>query len=604
MRTWFRNLSIRKKILMVFLLLIIFSLFTLAYVTNAISTSEIIKKTNKSVSDNSNLIMTRIDSVLSNAESCANILLININRVVAQRSIPGKSIITDLKMTSLLNNELTFGMLIFPEVESAIFVNMEKRIYRRIFNKNPDDERDEVLKAGFFKQIDASDRKDVWLPMQKRDYLSTNGSTPILTLVKKTNNIDTGEQMGYVIVNIEENTFASIYKNIGVPGSGTYLITDKDGRIISSPNKEDLFKPIGNTGLIKEIQSNNNVSEIRKIDGRDTLVIINSFTRLDWKLVSQIPLKELTAENRKITLLIFLIGLVCLIFAIFGSMILSNIISKPIIRLTKHMLKSRDGNSDLYSAPGTTDEIGLLASAFNTMIARNKELLGRIDYEQKKKREYELALMQSQIKPHFLYNTLDVVCRLADMNRNSEVRKAAKALADFYRVALSKGREYIRLSEEISNVENYLSIQKIRYANVFDFEISIAPDILDCSIPKLTLQPLVENSIYHGLKTSGKRGRITIEGHREDDAVVLCVLDDGIGMSAERLKGILAEDGKHVTNQSFGLKNLNERIRIFYGSGFGITIYSEELKGTKIIIRIPARQGGEQDYDKADAGGR
>ncbi len=603
LKGWFRNLSIRKKILMFFILLIVFSLFTLAYGANAISTSENIKKTYKNVSDNSKLIMTRIDSVLSNAESCANILLININKVTAQMGVPGNMPINELKLTSLLNNEITFGMLIFPEVESAIFVDSNKKIYRRIFYKNPEEERDAALKAGFFEQIDATNQKDVWLPMQKRDYLSTNSDTPVLTLVKKTNNIDSGEQMGYIVVNIEENTLASIYKTNGVGERGTYLITDKNGRIISSPNKADLFKPIGNADLVREIQANRNIFEIRRIDGKENLVIINSFTKLDWKLVSLIPLSELTAENRKITLFIFIVGLVCLIFAIFGSMLLSNIIAKPIVRLTKHMLKSKDGNADTYDALGRLDEIGFLASAFNTMIVRNKELLGRIGYEQKKKREYELALMQLQIKPHFLYNTLDVVCRLADMNRNAEVRKAAKALADFYRVALSKGREYICIRDEISNVENYLSIQKIRYANVFDFDISIAQDMLSCSIPKLTLQPLVENSIYHGLKTLGRRGRISIQGYREKGTVILSVSDDGIGMPAERLESLLADSGSQdASKQSFGLRNLNERIHIYYGSEFGITIRSEEMKGTKITITIPYTEGG-QDDDKTYAGG-
>lgn len=242
-KIWFQNQSIRNKILVVFLPLIILSLFILAYISNIISTTEIINKTNKNVSDNSRLIMTRIDSVLANAESCANILLINTNRVMSQRNTPGKGMITDLKLTSLLNNELTFGVLIFPEVESAIFINTDYRVYRRIFNKDPEEEREAIIKSGFLKGVDKADGKDVWLPMQRRNFLTTDGSVPVLTLVKKTNNIESGEKMGYIVVNIEEDTFASICKDIGVTRNGTYLIADRDGTIISSQNKEELFQP-------------------------------------------------------------------------------------------------------------------------------------------------------------------------------------------------------------------------------------------------------------------------------------------------------------------------------------------------------------------------
>lgn len=602
-KTWFQNQSIRNKILVIFLPLIIISLFILACITNIISTNEIIKKTNKNVSDNSRLIMMRIDSVLDNAESCANILLININRIISQMNTPDKGEITDLKFTSLLNNELTFGNLIFPEVESVIFINTDNRIYRRIFNKDPGEERDAVIKSGFLDEIDKADAKDVWLPMQRRNFLTTDPEVPVLTLVKKMNNIGSGEKMGYIVVNIMEDTFSSIYKDISIAGNATYLITDRNGVIISSQDKEDIFKPVSNTELEKEIKLNKDISEIRKIDGRDNLVIINSFTKPDWKLICLIPIKELTTENRKTTLMIFFIGLLCLVFTVLSAIILSKIIANPIVKLTEHMLKYKDGNIDVYDASGAADETGVLASAFNTMISRNKELLSRIDYEQKKKREYELALMLLQIKPHFLYNTLDVICRLADMNRNAEVRKATKALADFYRVALSKGRDIIKIREEITNVENYFSIQKIRYSNVFDYEITVEDEILDCHIPKLTIQPLAENAIYHGLKMAGRKGIISIKGYKENDRAVIKVFDDGVGIPPERLTGIFSENTAGERSlQSFGLKNLNERIKIFFGSSFGITIWSEEGKGTEITIQIPARYGEVQEYDKIDAG--
>jgi two-component system sensor histidine kinase YesM len=211
-------------------------------------------------------------------------------------------------------------------------------------------------------------------------------------------------------------------------------------------------------------------------------------------------MSELTAENQKITLLILAIGVICFIFAVFGAGGLSKLISNPIIHLSNSMKRFSEGNLNVVLEVNSKDEMGLLASGFNTMNRTSSSLLNNIKLEQKKKREYELALIQAQIKPHFLYNTLDVIYALSELGRVKDVQKTTKALADFYRVTLSKGRDIITIEEEMRNVRDYLSIQQIRYSDVFNYTMEVENAVLPHSILKLTLQPLVENAIYHGLK--------------------------------------------------------------------------------------------------------
>jgi two-component system sensor histidine kinase YesM len=296
---------------------------------------------------------------------------------------------------------------------------------------------------------------------------------------------------------------------------------------------------------------------------------------------------RLTEDTRKITKLIFLIGLVCFVFALFGARLLSNVISKPIVHLSRHMKKLKEGNLDQQIEVTSGDEIGLLASGFNTMMSRVKELLANIGAEQRKKREYELALMQAQIKPHFLYNTLDVIYTLSEMGRARDVQRTTKALADFYRVALSKGKDQIKLEEEIRSVMDYLSIQHIRYSDVFNFNIDIAPNILDCTIPKLTIQPLIENAIYHGLKNKASFGKLTITGKREDQKVILVVTDDGAGMTEDRLQAIKMSMNDSQQQVGYGLCSVHQRIKLYFGESYGIQIESESGIGTVVTVELP-----------------
>jgi two-component system sensor histidine kinase YesM len=240
----------------------------------------------------------------------------------------------------------------------------------------------------------------------------------------------------------------------------------------------------------------------------------------------------------------------------------------------------------------TNDEIGQLSQSFNQMLSRIRELMNQSVQEQKKLRQTEMRALQEQIKPHFIYNTLEVIIGLLETNKNEDVIKMVEALGAFFRVSLSHGRELISIKEEIEHIRNYLYIQRFRHGDKYDYRIEVEPEISHYKTLKLLLQPLVENAIYHGVRLlDDHEGLITVRGYAREGTICFEVLDNGRGMSAEQVKeingylmgGPLLDQEKH----GFGLRNVNERIVLAFGKEYGLRFESEPNKGTKVFLRLP-----------------
>ncbi|NOU89211.1 HAMP domain-containing protein [Paenibacillus sp. LMG 31460] len=582
---WFRNQRIRYKIIMIYFPLIFVPLFVLGFVSNQVYTNAIVKKTIKNVSDNSSLIITRITGMLTNVESCANMLTINLNKLIVEDPQSQGAAETSLQMYTQITNQLSFALLVFPDVQSAAFIDANGRV----FGSNLLMERNLELIAGseMLKQVDVSSGNNMWFPMQQRNYLTPDSQEIVMTLGKRVVNIYTGQKLGILVLNIKESSLSAIYQKIGSIQDGSYFIVNKGGVVISSQHPEDLLHEVAEPTLKNWITSSKDTSDLTSFQHEKTLVVSSDVPSFGWKLISMAPLVSLTADTRKITVLIVLIGLICLFFALLGAGMLSQLIAKPIMGLTKHMKKVKEGSLDIEFQVSSEDEIGLLASGFNAMIRRVQELLTNINFEQKKKREYELALIQAQIKPHFLYNTLDVIYTLSEMGRARDVQRTTKALADFYRAALSKGRETITIEEEIRNVKDYLSIQRIRYSDVFTFEFDIRGEVLGGLIPKLTIQPLVENAIYHGLKTKGSLGLLKVTGEIVEGKIKIIVSDDGVGMLPERLEALVKKPESPEQAVGYGLRNVNDRIQLYFGDEYGLQIESQLGQGTEVTLWLP-----------------
>lgn len=583
---WFSTILIRKKIMFVYIPLIILPLFLLGFVSYRVYTDAIVKKTVSSVSDNSTLITTLMNSMLTNTESAVNILTLNLNKVIVEKHSDNSGQVSDLHLYTQITNQLSYALLIFPDVDSAAFISTSGVVYGS--NLEMERNAEQVASSTMIRKLMQSrGSNNVWFPMERRNYLVTSPEQPVLSIGKKIVNINTGEMLGYVVLNMREKAFSNIYRNIGSIQDESYIIANSDGMVVSAMTESEVLHPLPEGALRDWVLGSEEQNLLQSSPSGRMLLVRADISKLDWKLISMVPYNHLIADTKTITQLIIIIGFVCLLFAVLGASMLSNLIAKPIINLSRHMKHVNEGNLDQYLEVKSRDEIGILASGFNMMMHRVDELLSNIGQEQREKREYELALIQAQIKPHFLYNTLDVIYTLSEMDRPRDVQRTTKALADFYRVVLSNGRDQITLREELNSVRDYLSIQQIRYSDVFDFKIEIEPDILGCIIPKLTVQPLVENAIYHGLKTKGSFGALTILGYLEENRVILRIIDDGVGMSEERLHTLETAMRGQEKPVGYGISSVHERIRLYFGYEYGLHITSKLGQGTEITLDLP-----------------
>jgi len=314
----------------------------------------------------------------------------------------------------------------------------------------------------------------------------------------------------------------------------------------------------------------------------------------DWVFCSLVDNGEI---YRSIDGMIRGLSIICaLLLAITVSLgiLLARSVEAPIKLLQRQMDLVEQGDLRAYFRGETKDEIYYLGNSYNSMLDEINRLIGRIYEEQAQKRKLELQVLQGQIKPHFLYNTLDNVKWMAKRYEAEDISRTVTALSTFFRVFLSEGEEEISLEEEFKHTKSYLEIQQIRYGQLLSYGISLEEEIREARIIKILVQPLVENAIYHGIKNKRSNGRIEVSGRLRDGRIEIVVKDDGAGMDASTLEGLHASLESGAATGHYGLRNIAERLRLAYGEEGRLSIESSEGGGTSVTIGVPRRDGGEK----------
>ncbi|MCG4580808.1 sensor histidine kinase [Clostridium cochlearium] len=279
--------------------------------------------------------------------------------------------------------------------------------------------------------------------------------------------------------------------------------------------------------------------------------------------------------------------MILLLAATLLAIIISGSIVKPIHRLKNNMLEVSDGNLESYYEIKNNDEISILGQVFNKMLTDIKRLIDKVYQVEKQKRSAELRVLQSQINPHFLYNTLDTIQWKALEYDAFEVADMINYLSVFFRISLSDGKEFITISDELEHVKNYLEIQKIRYKDKISYSINVCNSVEQYLVPKLIVQPLVENSIYHGLKLQKQKGMINVSVFSEHGFLFIKVLDNGLGMNNEKLIALRKNLCESIETDHYGLYNINERLKLAFGEKYSIEIKSKLKIGTEVLLKIP-----------------
>ena len=361
------------------------------------------------------------------------------------------------------------------------------------------------------------------------------------------------------------------------------------------------------TGLIYAGLKEENVAEVlaaadgRTLSGKGRmrrLYVACASEATGWTAVGVAYTQELLRSQDRIYKTYLLIAAAALILALVFALQLSRSIAGPIRRLMQTMRRVEDGDLHVRSQVSSRTELGQLSDSFDHMIAKTAELMDERLRSEEQKRKSEWKALQAQIQPHFLYNTLDSIIWMSHAGRNAEVVEMTSALALLLRSSIGDGSDTNTLKKEIAHVRSYLTIQKMRYNEKLRYEIDLDPQTEDCLLPKLILQPLVENAIYHGIKVKQQGGTVRIESLLEEDRLLITVEDDGVGMTPEQLAMILEKKEADGESSKIGVCNVNERLQLFFGSEAAMKYYSEPGKRTMVMLVLPiVREKGDADAE-------
>jgi two-component system sensor histidine kinase YesM len=399
----------------------------------------------------------------------------------------------------------------------------------------------------------------------------------------------TSTTQGVLLVDLSYSSLEHLFDGVTTGKGGYVYLISSDGQILYHPKIQliDSGRMQENNMVAAGYKDGNNRVEFQ---GETRIITVKSIGYTGWKIVGVTPKNVVSLNSIKTRLfIVFLITLILFILALINSYISSRI-TNPIKELEKSVGILEEGNLETPVSIGGSYEIQHLGNSIKNMAKQIRVLMDDIVAEHEAKRKQEFDTLQSQINPHFLYNTLDIIVWMIENEQKAEAVKAVTALARFFRISLSKGKSIITVRDELEHVRNYLMIQHMRFKNKFSYVIDASEECMELASLKLVLQPLVENAIYHGMEFMDGDGEIILKVWKEGDDLCYMVKDNGLGMTEDQVAGLFS-DQVHVTSKKgsgIGVKNVNERIRLYFGEKYGLTIESEPDEGTVITIRLPA----------------
>ena len=402
-------------------------------------------------------------------------------------------------------------------------------------------------------------------------------------------------ESGVLLVDMSYGGIEQICKDVDLgSGRGYLYIVDGAGEIVYHPRQQLIY-----AGLLEE---NNRAaaayadgSHDETFQGRRRQVTVKTVGYTGWKLVGVVPSENLWDDYGQLLLFFLFVVIFSIFLLVFVNLRLSAWITAPMKKLDLAVKKLEAGQETVDLAVNGPYEVEHLSRSIQSMVSTMRHLMDDIIQQEEQKRRSELDVLQSQINPHFLYNTLDSVIWMTENGRTEDAVVMLTSLARLFRISLSRGSNIITIADELEHARHYLTIQKMRYKNKFSADISAADGAEELYTIKLIVQPILEHAIYHGMDYADGDGKIRISAFREREDVVIEVADNGPGMPAEVVERLLDQGGSYMAADSkgsgIGLRNVHRRIQLTFGREYGLTILSEPDDGTVVRIRLPALDG-------------
>ncbi len=582
----FLNIPFRKKMVMSYICMALIPFAIFSVVSGLVFINQAQQTTMMHTAQTINQVCNSIDVYIGTIEKSANYISFELNdapfwKITAESdknwAVEKRSISSMMQNMASSHHEIA-GILIATKNDLYVSTGMSRI------------SRDSFLNEEWYRQAEQSPDEIQLIsnPTGRNIVTDRNYSVDdVFSLAKAVKDPFTGEVLGVILFDIRHDIIQNSINSVTIGKKGFVFVTDADNSVVYAPVNNIVYRVNPDW-----LNGSSNEYITARIQGGTYQIHSEKSNYTGWRTVGVFSTDEVMAGVNTIIFILVVCILITIVIVLISSFQLAKTITKPIFKLQTLMKQAERGDLSVRFNSKYNDEIGDLGLSFNHMIVQIDHLIEMVYVEQQNKRFAELKSLQEQIKPHFLYNTLDTISWMAREYGAKDIVKLVDALTSMFRIGLSHGKDIISVKEEMTHVSNYLYIQKIRYKDKLNYQIDIDESLLGCKVPKLILQPLVENAIYHGIKEKRGGGTITVTGRSEGDLLVFKVHDNGAGIPPERLWQLKNQLARHVEldqKQSFGLFYIKERIQLCYGKEYGISIDSVQGEESTVTVTLPIR---------------
>lgn len=445
----------------------------------------------------------------------------------------------------------------------------------------------------WYRSIASSNNAYEWFYTEEVPVLSADGQAVqyISGVRKMPDNDNLNRMLGVLRVDIPVSVFVTLLDHVGFYKTSSVYLVNSSNEILCTCSTAKEIDTSFFSNLVRNYSKDSLKSGVWnnvKSGNQDYLVGIQNIRGTNWNMIITVPYEEiLSSLSKNLQQMLFIMLLIAPVMFILAFFIAASG-TKRIRKLISNMKVVQKGDFNVSILQGSRDEIGLLTNNFNTMVTKIAILMDEKYKLGQDIKSSELKALQAQINPHFLYNTLDLICWKAMKANENSIYDLVQALSTFYKLSLSKGSDVVTLKNEIDHVLAYVEVQNARFKNCITLEIDIPEQLYHYKVPKITLQPIIENSIIHGiLETKDGRGTIKITGYAESSIIILEVTDDGVGIPKEKMNTIFNENNSTNSLHGYGINNINKRIKLLYGEEFGLAFTSRQGVGTTVRITLP-----------------
>ncbi|CBL12344.1 Predicted signal transduction protein with a C-terminal ATPase domain [Roseburia intestinalis XB6B4] len=409
--------------------------------------------------------------------------------------------------------------------------------------------------------------------------------------------------LGVLLVDMNYNSIEQILKKANVGNSSEYVyLIDGKGEIIYHPRQKLIYTDLYQENNIEAAGYEDGSTE-EIFQGEKRLVTVKTVSYTGWKIVSVVPMSSFDMGMTGTKYFVIMLVTVSMLAVILLNQLVSASIAMPLKKLNNSVKEWETGNMNPSIYIGGSMEVEHLGCTLRSTVEQIRQLMQDIVVEQEEKRKSELDALQSQINPHFLYNTLDSIVWMIEGERYEDAVFMITQLASLFRISLSRGKTVISVEDELKHARNYMNIQKVRYKNIFEVRFDIDPEILQCCTVKLVVQPLLENAIYYGVECMDGDGEIDVNGYRREDDIYIEVRDNGLGIPEDEVEQLLKENNRvHKRGSGVGLLNVHNRIRLRFGEEYGLEIESEPDEGTTVRIHLPYIVYTPEEQERLESG--